>query len=67
MAKLLREYKARFFPLTLSVLTIYELFIDLHEDMSTSLLAGIVLGSNCLLVHSLLFVDVLLICGRADA
>jgi hypothetical protein len=49
----------------LFVLAINELSIALQEAMCESSLGGIVLGPNCPPIHSLLFADDLLICGRA--
>ena len=50
----------------LFVLAINELSLALQEAMSNSSLVGIVLGPNCPPIHSLLFADDLLICGRAN-
>jgi hypothetical protein len=49
----------------LFVLAINELSIALQEAMCESSLGGIVLGPNCPPIHSLLFADDLLTCGRA--
>lgn len=51
----------------LFVLAINELSLALQDAMSNRSLQGIVLGQNCPPpIHSLLFVDDLLICGRAN-
>ena len=49
----------------LFVLAINELSLALQEAMSHSSLEGVILGPNCPPIHSLLFADDLLICGRA--
>jgi hypothetical protein len=48
------------------VLAINELALALQDAMSNNSLDGIVLGSNCPPIHSLMFADDLLICGRAN-
>lgn len=50
----------------LFVLAINELSLALQDAMSNSLLEGVVLGPNCPTIHSLLFADDLLICGKAS-
>jgi ribonuclease HI len=50
----------------LFVLAINELPLALQQALSDSSLDGIVLGPNCPPIHSLLFADDLLICGKAD-
>jgi hypothetical protein len=56
------------YPLSpyLFVLAINELSIALQDAMCSAALAGIVLGPNCPPIHSLLFADDLLICGKAN-
>jgi hypothetical protein len=49
----------------LFVLAINELSTALQYAMSQSYLAGIKLGQNCPSIHSLLFLDDLLVCGHA--
>jgi hypothetical protein len=49
----------------LFVLSINELCNALQQAMSESCLEGITLGPNCPSIHSLLFLDDLLICGQA--
>jgi hypothetical protein len=49
----------------LFVIAINELSIALQEAMSTNYFAGITLGPNCPPIHSLLFPDDLLVCGKA--
>jgi hypothetical protein len=50
----------------LFVLAINELALALQDAMSNNSLDGIVLGPNCPPIHSLMFADDLLICGRAN-
>lgn len=50
----------------LFVLATNELSIALQEAMMASSLTGIILGHNCPPIHSLLFADDLLICGKAN-
>jgi hypothetical protein len=49
----------------LFVLAINELSTALQYAMSQSYLAGIKLGQNCPSIHSLLFLDDLLVCRHA--
>jgi hypothetical protein len=49
----------------LFVMAINELSLSLQEALASSQLTGITLGPNCPPVHSLLFADDLLICGKA--
>ena len=49
----------------LFVLAINELSIALQEAMAANYFVGITLGPNCPAIHSLLFADDLLVCGKA--
>lgn len=51
----------------LFVIAINELSIRLQYAFEDSNLTGITLGPNCLPIHSLLFADDLILCGRATA
>lgn len=48
------------------MLAINELSLALNDAMAANNLEGILLGPNCLPVHSLLFADDLLVCGKAS-
>lgn len=48
------------------VLAINELSMCLQEAMTQNHLSGIQLGSGCPPIHSLMFADDLIICGKAD-
>jgi hypothetical protein len=50
----------------LFILAINELSIRLQEALQSSNLSGIVLGTGCLAIHSLLFADDLILCGKAS-
>jgi hypothetical protein len=50
----------------LFVLAITELSLKLQEAMDNATLIGVSLGSGCPPIHSILFVDDILICGQAD-
>jgi len=52
-------------PPSLFVLSINELSIRLQEALSASRLQGITLGPGCPQIHSLLFADDLILCGKA--
>jgi hypothetical protein len=49
----------------LFVLAINELSIRLQEALQCNNLSGIVLGTGCPAIHSLLFADDLILCGKA--
>ena len=49
----------------LFVLALSELSLQLQEALQANHLTGILLGPNCPPIHSLLFVDDLLVCGKA--
>jgi hypothetical protein len=50
----------------LFVMAINELSSALQEGLSSNHLSGISLGPNCPPIHSLLFADDLIICGKAN-
>ncbi|CAN6177724.1 unnamed protein product [Urochloa humidicola] len=50
----------------LFVIAINELSICLQEALDNESLSGICLGPNCPPIHSLMFADDLIICGKAD-
>jgi hypothetical protein len=48
------------------VLATNEFYLALNDAMAVNNLEGIMLGPNCPPVHSLLFADDLLVCGKAS-
>lgn len=57
--------KVAHFLLTFFVVAINELSIALQQEMQNRNLTGISLGPGCPPIHSLLFADDLILCGRA--
>ena len=51
---------------SLFVLAVNELSLALEEALQANHLSGISLGPNCPPIHSLMFADDLLVCGKAD-
>jgi hypothetical protein len=50
----------------LFVLAVNELALALQEELQANRLSGISLGPNCPPIHSLMFADDLLVCGKAN-
>jgi hypothetical protein len=52
---------------SLFVIAVNELSLTLQDALQDSLMSGISLGPNCPPIHSLMFADDLLVCGKASA